>query len=544
MLNQLGSPGWTELRCGSHVSRLLAKLPYDLRANFKRFINPLQTPIPTLLDLADWLEYEVRVQVEGTLHCTYPEQEKLSPRKDKKIGFTRKVTTVLHGGEQKGVSAESSKTGSVLSDRMQEKPKRYCPFCDSIQHYMNQCENFKLLTKEQVENWIKMGRRCWRCGRSHQTSKCTLKAKCKRCDRRHLEVLHYVNSNSDSSGKGDIKEAEGSVGRASSTSQTLYLDRPTSGKQVLLKLSRVVIQNGDKSLETYAVLDDGSERMILLHEAAQRLGLRGTVEDLALRTVRQEVHTIHGSSVSFSIAPALQPGRSFQIQEAFTAKELGLVQHTYPITDLQQKYRYLRDLPLPDINQAQPLVLIGSDYPHLITPVEPVRLGPKGAPAAVHTRLGWTLQGLSRFLCPRLQQQECFFVSCGTPDSELFNQVERLWKLDILPYRSDKVVTRSHQDAEALRILEEKTIRVNVVGVNRYATPLLWKESLPPMNAPKEAVFTLLCSTERRLSREPKLAATYNTEIQKLLQAGYVTPLTSDECGVSPHSWYIQYHTI
>lgn len=102
-----------------------------------------------------------------------------------------------------------------------------------------------------------------------------------------------------------------------------------------------------------------------------------------------------------------------------------------------------------------------------------MRLGPKGAPAAVHTRLGWTLQGPSRFLCPCLQPQEFFFVSCGTPDSELFNQVEKLWKLDILPYQSDKVVTRSCQDAEALRILEEKTIRVNVDGVNRYATPLL-----------------------------------------------------------------------
>ncbi|RXN27328.1 hypothetical protein ROHU_020207 [Labeo rohita] len=152
MLNQLGSPGWTELKCGSHVSRLLAKLPYDLRANFKRFINPLQTPIPTLLDLADWLEYEVRVQVEGTRYYTCPEHEKFSPRKDKKIGFmTRKVTTVLHGREQKGVSAENSRTGVVSSDKMQEKPKKYCPFCDSIQHYMNQCANVKLLTKEQPQ---------------------------------------------------------------------------------------------------------------------------------------------------------------------------------------------------------------------------------------------------------------------------------------------------------------------------------------------------------------------------------------------------------
>lgn len=69
-----------------HVSRLLAKLPFDLRANFKRFINPLQTPIPSVLDLADWLEYEVCVQVEGTWYCTYQDHDTLSPRKDK-TGF-------------------------------------------------------------------------------------------------------------------------------------------------------------------------------------------------------------------------------------------------------------------------------------------------------------------------------------------------------------------------------------------------------------------------------------------------------------------------
>lgn len=52
MLHHLGEQGQTELRCGSHVSRLLAKLPYDLRANFQRYVNPIHTNIPTLLDLA------------------------------------------------------------------------------------------------------------------------------------------------------------------------------------------------------------------------------------------------------------------------------------------------------------------------------------------------------------------------------------------------------------------------------------------------------------------------------------------------------------
>lgn len=543
MLNQLGSTGWTELKCGSHVSRLLAKLPYDLRANFKRFINPLQTPIPTLIDFAEWLEYEVRVQVEGTQYGSYFEHAKHSVHKDKRTGFVpRKPTTVLHGKEQKVGSVELPKTECMDSERPQEKLKKYCPFCNTIQHYMNQCSNFKLLTKEQIESWIRTGHRCWRCGRGHSSSKCTLKAKCKRCERRHLDVLHEVNANVDVMSKSNNRTSEESS--VSPTSQALYLDRPTSSRQVLLKLIRVIIQNGDKSLETYAVLDDGSERTILLNEAAQRLDLQGEIEDLALRTVRQDVHTIHGRSVSFFIAPVSHPDRSYPVKGAFTAKELALVQHTYPISDLQRRYHHLRDLPLHDIHEAQPLVLIGSDYPHLITPVEPVRLGPPGGPAAVHTKLGWTLQGPSRLIKPHLQAQECLFISCVSPEAELFCQVEKLWQLDTLPYQSEKVVSRSRQDAEAIRLLEEKTIRIDVNGVKRYATPLLWKELPPPLNAPKEAVMALLRSTERKLSRDPSMAASYESEIQKLLQAGYVTPLTAAECDRSSQSWYIPHHMV
>ena len=55
-----------ELECGSHVSRLLGKLPHDLRSSFRRFIHLHQTPIPTLLDLAGWLEFEIQVQEYNT----------------------------------------------------------------------------------------------------------------------------------------------------------------------------------------------------------------------------------------------------------------------------------------------------------------------------------------------------------------------------------------------------------------------------------------------------------------------------------------------
>lgn len=50
-------------------------------------------------------------------------------------------------------------------------------------------------------------------------------------------------------------------------------------------------------------------------------------------------------------------------------------------------------------------------------------------------------------------------------------QVEKLWLVDTVPFRSEKVVTHTKQDAEAISILETKTIRVEVDGMQRYATP-------------------------------------------------------------------------
>jgi len=143
------------------------------------------------------------------------------------------------------------------------------------------------------------------------------------------------------------------------------------------------------------------------------------------------------------------------------------------------------------LQQAQPLLLIGSDYPHLITATEPVRLRPPGGPAAVKIRLGWTLQGPSKFLVSHLLPQQCL-TSTLSAETELFNNVQKLWQMDTLPYRSE-----TQQDTEVVQILEEKTIRVAVGDIQRHATPLLWKRNLPPLQSAKEALTARLRSTEK-----------------------------------------------
>lgn len=116
--------------------------------------------------------------------------------------------------------------------------------------------------------------------------------------------------------------------------------------------------------------------------------------------------------------------------------------------------------------------------------------------------------------------------------------------MDVIPYRSDKVVIRSKLDQEAVRVLQLKTMCVEVEGTMRYATPLLFMQSMPHLSMPKEAVLPRLRSVERRLLKEPDQASAYQAEITRLKGAGYVAKLDPREMESSTESWYIPHHMV
>lgn len=533
MLDQLGDTGKTELYCGSHVTRLMSKLPHDIRAEFKRFLYPMRVTIPSLLHFSDWLDYELKMQETVYEPLTSENKSRAGPRTERRRDTrSGKNTNIMHTTDQPEGTLAVEK---ALSSTKQPERTAYCPYCSNTQHFLDKCANFAQLTVEQITAWIKTNKRCWRCGRTHQAAQCRLKMTCHKCKGRHLQALHEVN----------IKPAaEDTSCLISTTNEVLYVDRRAGCSQVLLKVSKVLLRNGEHTLETYAILDDGSERTILLPAAAQSLKLTGEPENLILRTVRQDIRVLHGTAVSFSISPVDHPKKSYKIHRAFTADQLGLAEHTYSMKALQRKHKHLRGLPLQTINRVQPLLLIGSDYTHLITPVEPVRVGTHGGPAAVKTKLGWTLQGPIRYSKAQATSQQCLHISTLSPTNELLQSVERLWQLDVLPYRSEKLVTRSRQDQEAVRLLEAKTTRVDVDGIQRYATPLLRVKNMPLLQAPKEAVLANLRSTERRLRRDPQRAAAYCAEIGKLENAGYAVKVSEDELSKSAESWFIPHHMV
>lgn len=407
------------------------------------------------------------------------------------------------------------------------KAKAYCPYCNNSEHYLSQCNAVSKLSTDQLKQWIQTNKRCWRCARTHQAAQCNLKKPCNLCQGKHLQALHEVNARPVKTATNP--ESKDNHTNVAYSSSSLYLDRPITRMHVMLKVVPVIVHYGSQTLETHAILDDGSERTMLLPDAAKSLGIQGSPETLPLRTVRQDIQILQGSSVSFRVSPFTNPQRSYTIAKAFTSDRLSLSPHTYPLEQLQKKYKHLIGLPITPLNNVQPLLLIGSDQPHLITPIGPVRLGPPGGPAAVHTRLGWALQGPSRFMGRPDPTQDCLFTaSVSQQESELLKHVQRLWQLDTVPYKSEKEVTRSKQDQEALELLAEKTVRTEVNGILRYATPLLRHSKMSHLNVTKESVMPTLCSTERRLLKHPVKSEAYQMEMEKLINAGTIQEVTEE----------------
>lgn len=531
MLRTLEGQNGYELHCGSHVDRLLSKMPPAYRDSFVEHClrhGILQTGTDrtyTLQDLATWLQTKSQAKrISCRAAALYQYDTPRSSKKERTAQPKERPVTVGLVEENGG--------GKKTKEKSKSKPKPYCPHCDSREHFLNACEEFKKLSTEQIVKWLEDGKRCRRCGRNHTTDQCTLKRPCKTCKEVHLTVLHE-----------SVQATKQVAATISLASTKVYLDRPNRSPKVMLKVVKVLLHNRNRVMETYAVLDDGSERSIVLPQVVRQLNLMCHPETLPLQTVQQTVKQLDGASVTLEVSSPLRPAEKYRISHAFTSEGLALAEHTYPVAMLQQKYQHLRGLPIPPVNRAQPLILIGSDMPHLITPIQPVHAGPPGGPVAILTQLGWSLQGPVDTVHPSPGIQQCLLTTTAPNSTELLRNVERLWQMDTLPY-SEKVVTRSKEDQRALTLLRTATTRVAVDGVSRYATPLLRRTTDIALHAPKEAVLPRLRSTERKLAKNPTQAESYRAEIRKLKEAGYVTKVSTEEASKTSESWFIPHHMV
>ena len=216
---------------------------------------------------------------------------------------------------------------------------------------------------------------------------------------------------------------------------------------VYLCVVPVDVKYKNKSVRTYAFLDQGSTRSFCDKKLFDVLGASGTEDELMLQTLTDS-KTHRGFTVSFTIS-ALKSDEEYALSDVFCIPSIPVTPNLIPAKTDLDKLTDLRDIEFPQVKNATVTLLIGADCPEMFC-VSEMRKGVRGQPVAIKTPLGWSLLGPSLSLGVSKNCQVNFVKATDTSHRD----ISCLWEndfgcgtsvLDVPSSKEDRIVYESMQ---------------------------------------------------------------------------------------------------
>ena len=310
---------------------------------------------------------------------------------------------------------------------------------------------------------------------------------------------------------------------------------PRESRQVLLPVVPVRIRAGGRSLETFALLDSGSEGTLLLREAADALGLKGHRQKVRFGTFHGEDPMVETRQVNFSIASLIN-SKEFSVSDAYVVPTLNVRRHRVALSF--ETIPYLRDLKIPVRSSQDVKLLIGMDVQdtHLYDDVRRPPIGSRG-PNAILTPFGWSVVGrvtsggsvVDRPL-PQIHHV-CF--------QQLETFVERFWRTDSFPVRD---APNTFIPADEKAALDQLRASICHTGVRYQVAVPKRIEAVSRLPDNRDAARRCFMSLERRLVRDESLNQAVTASMNENLSAGYAVKVDPALDGVK--AWFLTYHPV
>ena len=168
----------------------------------------------------------------------------------------------------------------------------------------------------------------------------------------------------------------------------------TPPKDIYLQIVPVTLHVNERSYDTYALLDNGSQSTLLKKEVVDKLGLLGRKKAVNLSTIKDKSETVQVTEVALDVS-ARDGGNRITIDSAYVQPTNKFNMPARPrFADINDEdiYTHLDGLNLDAVAPDEIAILIGANAPEALLYTD-VRRGNKGQPLAVKTMFGWALFG-------------------------------------------------------------------------------------------------------------------------------------------------------
>ena len=546
-----------ELEAGTFYTRLLQKCDKYSLTQFHRWRHE-NRKLESVEVLLEWLtlETEFSVMSAETVHglgrAKPPEQRPQRPVHEYRPQTSGHRMTPGRYPGPRTFFASSSSGG--------EGTKNNCAACNGL-HGVWSCAAFKFMQPNQRWTVAKKGNLCYRCLDSgHRGTDCSKTRTCGLggCSESHHRLLHEARQQRDSKNTKSACTAQnapqaagrGGLGRGqnrttASSSDDIPHDMPdestncsahepaatdvTEGEHglagaeqksgpVSLRTVPVVLVAGKRRVTVNAILDDGSTRSYVNSDVAAELGVGGTSQQMT-------VHTLNGHKEVFCTTPvrleleSLDGRERADVELCTTRKVVGAIS----VLDWRtrgRKWEHLKGIQFPPVNACRSKgvdVLLGLDHADLHVSLRDIR-GKPGEPVARLTPLGWTC------VAPTVHANHTGVgVTLHATDQEGLTDslLRSFWEIENISRETETVLSADEQQ------LLSDAKKSMVKDGQRYQVSVPWRDKAPQLANNYDMALQRLESTERRLAKQPVVAAAYAATIDKYVDKGYVRRVPS-----------------
>ncbi|XP_062556853.1 uncharacterized protein LOC134221681 [Armigeres subalbatus] len=412
----------------------------------------------------------------------------------------------------------------LAMQQIQDRPAKGCSYCEEESHQIAGCHSFETLTIDARWKSIRSKNLCRTCLVPHRKWPCRSKKECgiNGCRSRHHQLLHTQNTH-------QLEQVLPHTGDGVQAHQNHHRSQSVS----IFRYIPVKLFSNNRVVRIFAFLDEGSSSTLLEAQIAEELGLDGPSDSLWLSWTGNISREEKGSKrISVTIAGD-NLKQKYTIDNIQTVDELNLPRQSFDYENLAGQFPHLVGLPLKGYTNITPRIIIGLEHVRLLTALK-TREGRNGGPVVVKTRLGWCAFGKDSGKL-RSSSVHLNHHALDTMSNQSLHEVMRSYFA--IEESAVSVRPEGEDDKRAIQILERTTVKKD----NYYETGLLWRMDDPTFPNSLPMAIGRLKSLERRLARDPKLAANVQHQIADYIEKGYAHEASEAELqnSDSRRVWYL-----
>ncbi len=512
---RLGGYGM-ELHSHATLSQLISKLPPALKSRWGEKSWAMQPRLTTVEDLDEWLDGVA--MAEQSIRAESHDHSQSNPKKNSK--------EKRQGSKSINVFATTAEITTEPSTAISPR----CPGCNSThKHHLKDCRQFKKIPVEKRVAIVKENKVCFRClVLGHRSRECSQK---ERCDQANYDGTHHplLHGAPRMYPKPAVETPAGFSGA---------IEAETIGSRTLLPIVPVSIKTNGKSVVLFALLDQGSQILVMKTATASQLGLEGPVRRVTTKTVEGKSKPVNRMIVKFDIS-SIDGRYSFNIVNEHVADTFNLNKRSIDLANLIKKWPYLSHVPIYSLKEENVAILIRQNHPAAIEIFEN-RKDPfhQRAPRAYLTAFGWCI-GVPDGSFGH-EENDCFLLSLAEERCDLL--LQQFIENDTFGTKPNVVMPISQEEERACSIMANTTRHIG----ERYESGLLWKMDDPKLPNYFFAAQRRFFSLENNFAKNPVLAETYKAAIDTYVKLKHARRLSREEIDAGPAGriWYNPHHPV